>query len=79
MCYRMSSKQGSSGDAAVDPSTTEVDEFCSACRTRTAHVASIDFLVENVDLENPNNSRQPYRVTECLECGAETRQRATNA
>ncbi len=75
----MSSRSGRTPDAPIDPSSAEVLEFCPTCREQTSHVATIDFLVENRESEHAPNSRQPYRVAECQECGTETRQRATNA
>lgn len=66
-------------DASVGPDATLVLERCDECGDRTPHVATIEFLVESVDSEHSANSRQPYRVTECRECGTSTRKRATNA
>lgn len=66
-------------DATVGPEATTVVERCDECAERTPHVATIEFLVESVDSEHSANSRQPYRVTECRECGTTSRKRATNA
>lgn len=66
-------------DASVGPDATLVIEECDVCEDRTPHVATIEFLVESVDSEHAANSRQPYRVTECRECGTSSRKRATNA
>lgn len=66
-------------DASVGPDASLVLERCDACGDRTPHVATIEFLVESTDSEHAANSRQPYRVTECRECGDTTRKRATNA
>lgn len=66
-------------DGSVGPDATLVVERCDTCGEGTTHVATIEFLVESVDSEHSANSRQPYRVTECRECGTSTRKRATNA
>lgn len=66
-------------DPSVGPDATLVLERCDDCGDRTPHVATIEFLVESVDSEHSANSRQPYRVSECRECGTTSRKRATNA
>lgn len=66
-------------DATVGPEATLVLERCDDCGDRTPHVATIEFLVESVDSEHSANSRQPYRVSECRDCGSTSRKRATNA
>jgi len=45
----------------------------------TIHDVSIQLKTESAASENAQFSREPYRVTECLDCGHRSSQRMNNA
>lgn len=47
-----------------------VVEFCEACDEDVPHSVQIELRFENDASENAAYSREPYRVTECLDCGS---------
>lgn len=54
-------------------------EACDDCGQSTPHEATIEIRNESTNGETTQFSREPYRITECVECGATTSQRMTNA
>lgn len=60
---------------------TDVDgirESCSCCGGETDHDVRVEIRTESNDSENAAFSREPYRVTVCSECGAESVTRMNN-
>lgn len=55
-----------------------VVERCERCQEDHPHRVSLVILTENDQSENAGCSRQPYRGTECRNCGAETMERLSN-
>lgn len=60
---------------AFDP----VVEDCDECERETRHSVDVEIRTESTSRENAEFSREPYRVAECLRCGAETTTRMNNA
>lgn len=54
-------------------------EECSSCEQETPHVVSVKILTESTKAENAEFSREPYRVSVCSHCDAETMTRMNNA
>lgn len=54
-------------------------EGCEACGIETQHRVEIQIRTESTTGENAAFSREPYRVTTCLQCGQETAIRMNNA
>ena len=54
-------------------------EECEECRRETPHEVSVQILTESATPENAEYSREPYRVSECRVCGAQTVLRMNNA
>jgi hypothetical protein len=54
-------------------------EECETCSRETPHEVSIKLRTESRKEENAEFSREPYRVTTCRVCGAETSTRMNNA
>lgn len=54
-------------------------EHCEQCGCSQPHEVSIEIRTESDTTENAEFSREPYRVSECLECGTETLIRMNNA
>ncbi|MEF8821372.1 MAG: hypothetical protein V5A52_03780 [Halovenus sp.] len=65
--------------AAIDDSIADMTEECSSCDRQTPHTVSVEILTESAKEENSEYSREPYRVSECLECGETTTRRMNNA
>ncbi|WP_135829985.1 DUF7835 family putative zinc beta-ribbon protein [Halorussus halobius] len=59
--------------------TDQRREDCEECDRQTPHVVRIEMRTESEKQENAAFSREPYRVTECRVCGAETTRRMNNA
>ncbi|WP_076433243.1 DUF7835 family putative zinc beta-ribbon protein [Haladaptatus litoreus] len=59
--------------------SNEMVEQCENCAAKTPHSVSVELVTESNKKENAAFSREPYRLTECTQCGAETRQRMNNA
>ncbi|ODR80854.1 hypothetical protein BG842_02505 [Haladaptatus sp. W1] len=53
-------------------------ELCENCDAMTPHQVTIEIVTENEDNSNAAFSREPYRVTECQQCGTTSKQRANN-
>jgi len=49
--------------------------MCDDCERETPHEVHIEKRAENPESEMASASRQPYRVTECQNCGNETERR----
>ena len=65
--------------ATTDESVAGVTEDCPECERQTLHEVSVEILTESGKEENAQYSREPYRVSECNECGATTKRRMNNA
>lgn len=46
-----------------------VIELCDNCETETPHAVQIELRSESTTGENVAFSREPYRVSECHDCG----------
>lgn len=57
----------------------DVHEMCSGCGRETPHDVSVKILTESSKPENAQFSREPYRVSVCQVCDAETSLRMNNA
>ncbi|MFB9804104.1 hypothetical protein ACFFQF_00770 [Haladaptatus pallidirubidus] len=55
--------------------SSQIAERCDSCADETPHVVSIEIRTENEHAENSAFSREPYRISTCVVCGAETGQR----
>lgn len=62
-----------------ETSASDFTETCDACERDTPHSVSIQLQTESTKTENSEFSREPYRVSECMVCGAETALRMNNA
>lgn len=56
-----------------------VNESCTECARDTLHKVRVELRTESSKKENAEFSREPYRVSTCMECGQETIQRMNNA
>lgn len=56
-----------------------ITESCQNCGTETLHEVEVTLVTESSKTENAQFSREPYRLSTCVECGAETKQRMNNA
>jgi hypothetical protein len=65
--------------SATNDAFDGVMEECDQCGRETAHTVSVTILTESEQPENAEFSREPYRVSECRVCGAETTLRMNNA
>lgn len=65
--------------ATTDESVADMTEECGSCDRQTPHDVSVEILTESRKEENAEYSREPYRVSECKECGEEERTRMNNA
>jgi hypothetical protein len=54
-------------------------ESCRNCGTETLHEVEVALVTESSKEENAQFSREPYRLSTCVECGAERKQRMNNA
>jgi hypothetical protein len=65
---------------ATQPAGTDrVREPCGECERETDHRVRVEIRTESQTAENAEFSREPYRVTTCRECGAESVTRMNNA
>ncbi|MFB6130206.1 MAG: hypothetical protein ABEJ28_05230 [Salinigranum sp.] len=65
---------------ATKPSDAEgIVEPCQSCGRETVHHVRVEIRTESNKNENAEFSREPYRVAECAECGAETVKRMNDA
>ncbi|WP_440988837.1 DUF7835 family putative zinc beta-ribbon protein [Haloarchaeobius baliensis] len=65
--------------ATTDNSIDGRTEHCDSCGTDTIHQVSVQLVTESTKKENSQFSREPYRVTECQQCGTRESQRMNNA
>jgi len=65
--------------ATTDEAIGDMTEECERCEHRTPHTVSVEILTESTKDQNSEYSREPYRVSECLECGETTSRRMNNA
>ncbi|WP_129115541.1 DUF7835 family putative zinc beta-ribbon protein [Halegenticoccus tardaugens] len=56
-----------------------IQERCLYCDRETSHKISIIIITESKSEENSEFSREPYRVSRCMQCGRETKERMNNA
>lgn len=54
-------------------------EFCEHCDDETAHLVTIELRSESATGENTAYSREPYRLSECRQCGADAAIRMNDA
>ncbi|WP_458190643.1 DUF7835 family putative zinc beta-ribbon protein [Haladaptatus sp. NG-WS-4] len=64
--------------STTQPKFKETTEQCENCGEKTPHHASVELITESDKDENAAFSREPYRITECSQCGTESRQRVNN-
>jgi hypothetical protein len=65
--------------ATTDDAVADMTEPCPSCDHETPHSVSVEILTESTKQQNSEYSREPYRVSECLECGETTTTRMNNA
>lgn len=65
--------------SATDRAFDGMTENCDDCGRETPHDVSVQILTESSSPENAEYSREPYRVSECRVCGAQTALRMNNA
>lgn len=65
--------------ATQNSAFAETTEHCNGCGESTPHDVTIEIQTESTSSENSEFSREPYRVTECVECGETESQRMNNA
>lgn len=65
--------------ATTDDSIADLTEECPCCDRQTPHDVSVQILTESTKEQNSEYSREPYRVSECRECGETTTTRMNNA
>jgi len=65
--------------ATTNDSIADMTEQCLHCDGQTPHAVSVEILTESTKEENAEFSREPYRVSECIECGERTTTRMNNA
>jgi DNA-directed RNA polymerase subunit RPC12/RpoP len=65
---------------ATTPSTPDnTVEYCSDCGRETSHRVRVEIRTESQKTENAEFSREPYRLSRCVDCGAESTMRMNNA
>lgn len=75
----MASVEPTGGDQGRGLDEDGIVEECDQCETCTPHDVRVEIRTESDDSENAAFSREPYRVSECTECGTVTRTRMNNA
>ncbi|MGA9402366.1 hypothetical protein [Haladaptatus sp.] len=61
--------------STTQSNTQETVEQCEHCDAKTTHRVFVTIITESDSETNAEFSREPYRVTECVQCGTESRQR----
>ncbi len=61
--------------STTQSSTQEIVEQCENCDGKTTHRVFVKIITESDEETNAEFSREPYRITECVNCGTESRQR----
>jgi len=64
---------------ATTPADGGRREFCERCDRETPHAVRIELRTESSRSRNAAFSREPYRVSECRNCGHRTDLRMNNA
>ncbi|WP_135662063.1 DUF7835 family putative zinc beta-ribbon protein [Halorhabdus rudnickae] len=59
--------------------TDQLSEYCPSCGTERPHGVSVTLVTESDETDNAAYSREPYRVSECLNCGRRTERRMNDA
>lgn len=59
----------------TESSVDGLTEHCEPCGAETVHEVGLKIVTESSKTEGAEFSREPYRVTECLECGTRIRTR----
>ena len=65
--------------ATTDGPSGGMTERCENCGLETIHDVSVQIRTESHKNENAQFSREPYRVTECQQCGFRRSKRMNNA
>ncbi|WP_254545984.1 DUF7835 family putative zinc beta-ribbon protein [Halomarina pelagica] len=65
--------------AATRNQSNDMLEGCADCGRETPHSVRLEIRTESQKSENAQFSREPYRVSTCRICGAETALRMNNA
>jgi hypothetical protein len=65
--------------SATDDAFDGTTERCDSCGQATPHEVTVQIMTESSNPENAEYSREPYRVSECRLCGAQTALRMNNA
>jgi hypothetical protein len=65
--------------ATTNDSLDGMREQCDDCGKKTLHQVSVQIRTESRKEENAEFSREPYRVSECQDCGSRSSQRMNNA
>lgn len=65
--------------ATQNSTFAQTTERCEGCGEQTPHDVRIEIQTESKKTENTEFSREPYRVTECIECGQTESKRMNNA
>lgn len=64
---------------SANKSIETTTEYCQECDQETDHSVSVTLVTESDKERNAEFSREPYRVSECRECGSEQKTRMNNA
>lgn len=64
---------------AKHPPDSRILEYCDPCDADTPHAVQIELRSEARASENAAFSREPYRVSECKDCGSRTATRMNDA
>ncbi|WP_227380037.1 DUF7835 family putative zinc beta-ribbon protein [Haladaptatus halobius] len=54
---------------------SQLVEQCDNCAAMTPHQVMIELITESEESQNAAFSREPYRITECQQCAATSKQR----
>ncbi|WP_452166717.1 DUF7835 family putative zinc beta-ribbon protein [Halogranum rubrum] len=65
-------------NANVKQPKTILSEWCEPCGGETDHDVSLRIVTESKKPVNAQFSREPYRITTCLTCGANESTRMNN-
>jgi hypothetical protein len=64
---------------ASKPTDAGRHERCEHCGRETPHAVRIELRTESTRERNAAFSREPYRVSQCRDCGTETARRMNDA
>jgi hypothetical protein len=65
--------------ATTENSVGATTEHCDECGRPTPHDVRVELVTESQKHENAHYSREPYRVSECTQCGHREQTRMNNA